>query len=225
MAGVKRPVRRLYGRRTKRTFRRQLRKRLRFYSPRKTSFMLSRTGYGGSWTFSTASTSGFWKYYQFTPGAINNWAELAQVFDEVKINGIKVTFRPAFDSVTAPAAAGALVQPEGYAHVVVDPASTLNPSGAYGSTTLNTLMENAGVKSYPLNKPFSVYFKPEVVVAMGGGSTFAQTKRCPWLRTNDGTVGLTGFHVYLQQNNFSTGNSNIVLDAYVTYYCQFRNPK
>lgn len=186
---------------------------------------IKRTYYNGSWTWGNAATSDFWRYYAFTTAQINNFAEIANVFDEYRINGIKVTFRPRYDSVTNPSAAGTLTQPQAYAHILVDPASTLLPSGTYGSTSLNTFLENQGVRTKTLNRPFSVYFKPKVQDQLLGGGTATRVVKPTYLKTTETGVDHRGFHIYLQQNAFATGNTNIVLDVFFTFYLSLRNLK
>lgn len=186
---------------------------------------IKRTFYNGSWTFGTATTNDFWRYYAFTTAQINNFGEMAAVFDEYRINGIKVTFRPRYDSVDNLQTSGTLTQPQAYAHYLVDPASTLLPSGVYGSSSLNTFLENQGVRTRTLNRPFSIFFKPKVQDQVLGGSTASRTLKPTWLKTTETGVDHRGFHIYLQQNAFSTGNTNIVLDIYFTFYMSLKNLK
>lgn len=186
---------------------------------------LKRTSFSSTWVFGTASTNDFWRYYVFTAADINNFAEFAAVFDEYRVNAIKVTFRPAYDSVNAPNAAGAIAQPQSYAHVLVDQQSTVAPTGLYTSANLNTYLEQARIRTLTLNKPVSVYFKPKVSDQIFGGGTASRLISSPWVKTTETGVQYRGFHMFLQQNSFSTGNSNIRLDTFYTFYLQFRNVK
>lgn len=192
---------------------------------RKTSIVLmKRTSYQGAWTFGTSTTSDFWRYFVYDMNAFNNFSDVAAVFDEYKINGIKVTFRPAYDNIQNQQGTGlALVQPQAYAHVIVDPASTIVPSGVYASTSLNTFLMSEGVKTKTLNKPFSVYYRPKVTDQVFGTGTSSVMRNSPWIRSTEYTPLYRGFHMYLQQNNFTTGNINIKLDMFVTFYAAFRN--
>lgn len=198
---------------TKRMFRRSLVK-----------LACKRTLYVGNWTFGTASATNFWRYQSITAAsAINNFAELANVFDEYKINAIKWTYRPAYDSVQAPSAAGTIAQPQGYAHVIIDPESIVTaPTGTYVSSNLNSFLENGGVKTYTLNRPFSVYWKPKIEMAAVNGTTAVRPR---YLRTTNTTEVHRGHHIFLQQNNFVQSNTNISLDMYVTVYFTMRNLK
>lgn len=194
---------------------------------RRVSNMLSikRTSYIGTWTWANTTTNDFWRYENYSGSNINGFSEFAALFDEYKINAIKVTFRPSYDSVNAPTAAGAVAQPQAYAHVVVDPESTVIPSGIYSQANLNTFLENSGVKTYTLNRPFSVYFKPKCLSQVLGGGTGSKIERPGWLRTSDPTVNHRGFHMFIQQNAMLQTNTNVRLDQYVTVYAQFRNLK
>lgn len=191
----------------------------------KPQISVKRITYGGCWTMATVATSDFWKYPIYDMNNFNNFAEFAAVFDEYKVNAIKVTYRPAYDSVTNLTAAGAILQPQAYAHVCVDPASTLVPSGVYGTTTLQTLLENGNVKTKTLNKPFSIYYKPKVTDQVYNTGTASVMRSSPWVRTSDTATVYRGYHIYLQQNNFTGGNTNVKLDFYITMYVSFRNLK
>lgn len=187
--------------------------------PRPVSLTMKRTFYDGTWEFNNTVLSGFWRYQTFTTAQINNFAELANVFDMYKIHGIRQTWRPRYDSVNN--AGAALTAPQAYAHVVVDQDSTVVPSGAFGVPTLNAFMEQGDrVKTHTLNKPFSVYFKPKIASDIGG-DTFT-TRSATWLRTSNTTALHRGYHMMLQPNAMTTAltpvNANIYLDSFVTVY-------
>lgn len=199
----------------------------RSYKPRSRTgsiVRMKKTCYTGAWSFSTASTAGFWRYNTYTAtNSIQNFAEIAALFDEYKINAIKVTYRPRYDDVTISDANSG--QPQAYAHVIVDPSSTALPSGVYGATTLNTLLENDNVKTFTLNKPFSVYFKPKVQDQLFGGGTSSRVLTPTFMKTSENSIDHRGFHMYIQQNNFSNTSTGIILDTFVTVYMQCRNLK
>lgn len=147
----------------RRTRRRVAKPTMRVARPLRSSkvMRMAKVCYASSWAFSTASTSGFWQYKVFTPNnSVQNWTEINQLFDEYKVNAIKVTFRPRYDSITGADNGAGTVQ--AYAHYVIDPASTTTPSGTYGAVSLNSFLEQSGVKTRTLNRPFSVYFRPKV---------------------------------------------------------------
>lgn len=186
---------------------------------------VKRTLYAGNWAWATTATNDFWRYVTFDMTSFNNFNELAAVFDEYKVNAIKVTYRPQYDSIQNQTAAGTLAQPQAYAHYIIDPASTVNPAGTYVSATLNSFLEQQGVRTRTLNRPFSIYFKPKVVDQVLGTGTGSVMRGSPWVRTSDIGTAYRGYHMFIQQNALSSGNTNIKLDTYVTFYCQFRNLK
>lgn len=176
-----------------------------------------------TWQFSTASTTGFWQYYTFTPNSMSNFAEFQNVFDEYKINAVKYTFRPRYDNVSA--ADNTAGNPQAYLHTCIDPSSTLVPSGTYSSTTLNTFLENDRIKTRTLNKPVSVYFKPRVTDQVQGGGTSARAIKPSWIKTSESTVVFRGFHAFIETNALTLTATNVSLDVFITFYVSFRNIK
>lgn len=180
----------------------------------------SRKFFLDTWQFGTAATNDFWRYYIHRPSEMPNWAEYSAVFDEYRLNAVKVTFMPRYDSVDVSAAT-----PMFYGHSVIDSASTMIPTGTYGSGSLNTLMENSGVRTRSLSKPFSIYYRPKIAMQAFGGATNVYQTTPKFLKTNDTSVDYRGFHMYLQGNQFSASGSNVKLDVFVTYYVTFRNTR
>lgn len=210
------------------------RKRTR-YSPRSRigkrvdmSTSLVRTTYIGATTFSSASTSGFWQYRIMSASQLPSFAELAAVFDEYKIGALKYTFRPRYDGYDAndPATSGS-TSPLTMctAHVINDPGSSMVPAGTYTSATLNTFLENGKVKSYPLTKPFSVYFRPKIATGALGGATGTICVASKWIKTLDDQVTHRGFHMFLQNNSMAATNGSVILDTFVTFYMKVRGAK
>jgi len=180
-----------------------------------------KTTYQGTWSFSSGLTSGFWKYYEAQAIEMSEFSEFAMIFDEYKITNLKYTFRPRFDTYNA----DTNLFPLCYAHVIKDPASTRIPTGAYSVATINTFLENGGVKSYTLTKPFSVSFKPKILDSVFGGGTASAAVTPKWIRTTEDAVPHRGFHMFLQNNALSAANTSILLDVFVTYTIQFRGAR
>lgn len=183
---------------------------------------LKRTFYFGAWAWATTTTNDFWRYQTMTLSNLPSVAEFTSIFDEYKVNGVKFTYRPNYDGITMSTAA---TLPLAYMHVCKDPASTLVPAGIYSSANLNTFLENSGVRTYNLNKPVSVYYKPRISEGVLGGGTASVTKPCPWVKTTETSVDLRGHHAFISTNNFGTTNTNIKLDVFVTFYVSFKNLK
>lgn len=199
--------------------------RVRSVRSKRMPFVCKRMTYSSTWAFGTAATNDFFRYYTWTAADITNFAEFASVFDEYKISAVKVTFRPAYDSVSNLTAAGALVQPQAYAHYVIDPAATTVPAGLYTSANLNSFLENEGIRTKTLNKEFSIYLKPKVLMQNFGGGTASTVVDSDWIKTSETAVQHRGFYIFLQQNAFAATNTNIKLDTFYTFYLQFRNVK
>lgn len=216
---AKRKRYRVPGRRTKAKFERRIKPRIPY------TLSTTRNSWSSTWAFGVASTADFWRYYTFTPNDINGFIDYADVFDEFRINAIKVTFRPAYDSIQNVTGAGSLAQRQAYAYVLVDPSTTVAPTGTYTAATLNDFLSQGKVVTYTLNRPFSVYFKPKVSEAVFGGGTAARVYDSPWIKTSETGVQFRGFHMFLQQNSLGAANENIRLDTFYTFYVSFRYPK
>lgn len=195
------------------------RSKMRFASAK---LHLKRSNYIGNWAFSTALTSGFWRYFSVTMANYNNFAEMAAVFDEYRVNAIKLTLRPRYDSVEASSTASF---PQAYLHYIVDPGTTLVPSGTYASGTLNTFLENDNVKTRTFNKPVNIYFKPKASDQLFGGGTASRVVKGGWIKTTETAVDFRGVHLFIQGNNFANVGTQCQIDQFVTFYCSFRNPK
>lgn len=189
---------------------------------RRNSLSIRRTFYASTWTWNTASVAGYWQYFQFEFSQIPNLVEYTGLFDEYKINAVKITFRPRYDSVSPQDLVIASPAPQAYLHYSIDPANTVVPAGVYNAATLNSFLEQQGVKTRTLNKPVSIYIRPQVISELVSNQSGAMM-RPPWIRTSATAVAHRGAHVFIQQNNFSTTNQNIVLDVFYTYYMQLKN--
>jgi hypothetical protein len=196
-----------------------------FKRPTSNSLSIKRKFYFNSWVWTTTTTSDFWRYQETLASAIPAFSEYTALFDTYRISAVKWTYMPRYDSVEA-STAGTTGSPTAYAHVVIDPQSTVIPSGTYGSSTLNILMENTKVKTYKASRPFSVYYKPKILMQGFGGGSASVVRSPPNIRTTDLGVSHRGHHIYIQQNNFSaSANANIIFDVFCTVYLQLKNLK
>jgi len=234
--------RRSSGRRTRRPFkraRRSYKKRgMKYRRSRGRLPMLSvkRTCYVGNFTPGTAATNQFWTYQQptlefaFTDGSgalagLTNRAEYTVMFDQFKINGIRVHFKPKFVGYNTDQyvpSTGTTFRELQYVSTIIDPKSNVTPSGTYSAATVNSFLEQGNVKTRRADKPFSVYLRnPMVTEQFGGGST--RYIRSPWTDANATNTGQRGYHLFFHNQNMTTTFNSY--DVFVTYYLQWKGQK
>lgn len=209
--------------RPRRKMMRRVKRSLNLRAPRPSIMSVKRTCWYGTWTPNTVNASGFWRYVSCYASNIYNFAEYAALFDQYRINGIKLTLRPKYDSfagndTTDTTLPGVTNQGGCLVHVINDPESNLTPSGLYVSSTLQSFFEQGNVRTYSGNRAIDIYFKPRIDNSIASGT---QRIRCPWLQTKDNSVLLNGVHVFLQDPQF-TGTFGQSFDLYLTFYAQFR---
>lgn len=179
--------------------------------------------YMETWTFSAASTAGFWRYYTFTPTNLGTqYDEYRLIFDEYKITGVTLELRPNYDDVGNWATnAGAL----GTFHYCIDTASQTTPSGVLGPTTLNYFLEQSqNVRSSKVDTVKRIYYKPKVASQVQGGGFQGKSQFAPWLKCGfaDGTI-YNGVHLFIQPpNTLSPTDFMVRYDIFVTATMSFR---
>lgn len=191
------------------------------------SVSLKRTFWFEYWSFSTASIDGFWRFYQPTMATMPNLSEYTALFDQYKINGVKVTLRPRWTGADGSDAttAGTTNKPLQSVHYIVDPLSQVSRSGAYTSSTFNSFCENGNVKSVQGIKPIDIYWKPMHNEDAGGTST-ARFVGPRYLSLKDATaVQQSGVHIFLQDPNFANAGAGWGYDVFFTFYFQLRGMK
>jgi len=207
----------------KRTSKRRYMKR-RPVSGNSSSIKVKRISITTSWTLGNAATSDFWRYVAPTAGNFSNFSEFASVFDQYKVNAIKATYRPRFSGLSGPVTGNTPMTARiPYAAIINDARSTLIPAGTYGSSALQTLLENGG-KVIRADRVFSVYFKPQIQCqsSVGAGTYY---KRCPYINTSDTTTTMRGFHLMIYEQNFGNNFTDFEWDVYYTFYVTFKNLK
>lgn len=190
------------------------------------SLNVTRTSYLTVWNPNTSSTVGFWQYMSANLQNITNYNEYTAVFDTYRINSLKFTFRPRYDSfagndTTDTTLPGTTAQGGTNAHVIIDPKSSVTPTGTYTSANLNAFLENGKVRSYTGNKPFSVTVKYPTITDDVNSVTGAIFKRAPFLSTKNTNILHRGMHVFLQDTAL-TGVFNQSFDIFVTMNVTFR---
>lgn len=202
-------------------------------SPRKSPAMngamcrIKRTFHWQTWTPATTTTGDFWKFLNPRLVDLPSSNELIAVFDQYKIGGVKLTFRPRYTSfdganTTDTTAPGVTNQGNTHVHYIVDQASNTIPSGTYTSANLNTFLENGSVKSRMGTRAFSIYYRPRTNVATGSGP---QKRGGQWNScTGSSDLAQNGVHVFLQDVNM-TGVFGQAFDIFVTFYMAFRGSR
>lgn len=191
---------------------------------RNSMVMVKRTFWFENWSPNTTNTNGFWRNYALGLSNLPSVNEFTAVFDQYKINAIKYTFRPRYDSfagndTTDTTLPGVTNQAGTHLHVIVDPHSTITPSGTYNSTNLNAFLENGSVRSYNGNRAVNVFVRPSVNL-----NGVERRVRAPWIQSGQNAIQHYGIHVFAQDINL-TGVFGQSWDVFVTYYMQFRNLK
>lgn len=201
------------GRRVRRRTARPMRNLRMVGSP---TFFVKQKTFIETWAFSSASTSGFWRYLTVLPSNMTNFAQHAVVFDEFKIVGVTFELRPQFDNFSPDNS----LWSSGVIHTINDPSSSTNPTGVFGAATLNTFLEQGGVKSQRFGTNVIRYVKPKVASQVSGGGLSGKLTAAPWLKTDDTAVSHRGMHVYLQQNDSTLLPAKF--DLFVTHHIMFR---
>lgn len=217
----RRPAPRRARAKRRKTMRRRMRKR-------NGSMMMKRKFYLNSWSPNTATTAGFWRYQTFQFQDMPSSGEIGALFDQVRINRIKVEYMPRYDSfdganTTDTTLPGLTNQWGTNVHVILDQDSTVTPSGVYG-TSFNAFCENGNVRTYQGNRKITVFYTPKVNMNVQGASV--KRARAPYVSTQDNTPIYYGYHMYIQDSNFTaTGLAGQVYDVFVTYYMTCKNTR
>lgn len=190
---------------------------------------LTRTFWTGAWTPGTATTNNFWQYLQVSLNQIPSIAEYVAVFDSYRINSFTVTFRPRYDGfagndtmdVTLP---NITAQGSTTLHAIIDPRSSIIPTGTYSASNLNVFLENGRVKSYTGTKPIKLTVKYPCVAEDTNGNTNAKYVRGSYYSTNQTGVVHRGIHVFLQDINL-TGTFNQAFDTFYTLNVTFKGAR
>lgn len=177
------------------------------------------------WQPATTTTADFWKSFSFSLGDMPSSSEITNLFDEYKINAIKVKFLPRWNSFDGSnkATPGTTNAAGVNLHIMNDPRNQIVPAGTYTRTTLNSFLEGGRVKSYNGDKAVSVYFKPQIYNVITP-SVSNMWMKAPWLPTGNTTTPHFGFQAFAQDYNL-TGGFTQSWDVFVTYYISARNPR
>lgn len=189
---------------------------------------LKRTFWAEYWPFGTASVDNFWRYYTPAISTLPNLAEYQALFDQYKVNGVKLTLRPrwtGFDGADG-TTSGTTNKPLQNVHYIIDPLSQITRSGTYSSATFNSFCEHGNVKTVTGNRTISIYFKPKHNEDAGTGITNAKLVGPSWLSLASATTVVNqGVHIFLQDPNFANAGAGWGYDVFFTFYMQLRGMK
>lgn len=215
-------------------------KRARF-SRRGTPYLrVRRTCYLGQFTPGTASTAGFWQYRTVSlakgffdstgasMGGLSNLSEYTPLFDLYKLKAFKITLRPKFVALNTGQinATTSAVKDLPYVGIKIDPSDTAVASGTYSPATLNSFLEQTGVRIRRADRPINIYVKPKVTDTYGGGGALRYVYPT-WtdLSTPAGQdVAHRGYWLYFWNQNFNNTDF-LPYDVFITYYLQFKGAK
>lgn len=203
----------------------------------KNTLTVQRTWYAGQVVPSTVATGNFWSYV--TPSlssagtiattalsAVPNLTEYTSLFDSFKVSAIKLKFRPRNVDINlsqSNPSTGTTYTDVPYVSYLIDPYSTLTPSGTYSIATFNNFYAEGRAKTIRGDKEFSIYWKPKCQEQFGSGALRYINPRYASTDTAGTTMPLRGVHIFFHSYNF-TGVFN-QYDVYATYYMKFKGQK
>lgn len=198
---------------------------------------VKRQFYAGRVIPSTATTLNFWCYVtptlqsagimsSTTLAGLPNLTEYTNLFDTFKLAAIKYRFVPRnmdYNLSQVNPSTGTTFFDVPQVSILKDPQSTVSPSGVYGITSYNTLLEQGNVRRVRGDKEFSVYLKPLIQEQYGSGALRYIKPRYTGTDASGVAMPHRGFHIYWHNFNFSTTFTEY--DVYVTYYMSFKGQK
>lgn len=186
---------------------------------------IARTFWFELWQPSAVATSNFWRYYAPSISSLPALSEFTALFDQYKINGVKITLRPKFDNYAGnDNTSVSTTRQSTNVHYIVDPNSNVTPTGVYSSATCNAFLENGRVRSSSGTRTINIYYRPKIAATNQGISDSERTGP-RWLSlANSQAVLQNGVHIFMQDSNFAN-NQTQAFDVFYTYYMQFRGTK
>lgn len=212
------PIRRRFAAKTKLIRRKRLARRPMgriVRAPRQPVQYFKRSVYYSAWTANSTTTDIFVNYY----GVLNvlpNVSEFTSLYDQYRINGIKVTLIPRGNQSDIGTASGTVAQSVGVFSVIdYDDISPL--------TSLNQALQYQNLKMTRSHQIHSRYFKPRILNSVlanaGTGAVANAGSTRGWLDVNSGDVPHMGVKFVLQQSP----NSTQTFDVKIDYYLAFKN--
>lgn len=197
--------------------------------PRQPVLNVTRQWWALNWSPSSGSIGGFWQYLSTSVGSIPNIGEYTALFDSYKVNSFTIILRPRYNSfagndTTDTTLPGVTNQGGNDVHVIIDPKSTVVPSGLYTSTNLNTFLENGKVRSYRGMNPITIMVKYPCMSDDVNNTANSDFKRFSYVSTTNTGVSIRGAHVFISDVNL-TGIFGQSYDVFYRLNVTFRGMK
>jgi len=205
--------RRPYRKRTyNRTYRRRWTRRSR-YNKRGQKVYLYKRLCGRFGTVSVGAVSDAFYGFEFRLDQVPNYTELTALYDQYKINAIKVHFLP---EMTQNVSLAQLNNPVAYSRIF----TALDYNDASAPTTIDQLREYQSCKYTSILKQHKRYFKPRIV-----DSSSVYNPGRPWLSCDNGaSVPHFGLKVGIEPTG-ATGATEMLFFMEVKFYMSFKTVK
>lgn len=184
-------------------------------SPRQPVQFFKRSVYYSGWTANSTTTDIFVNYF----GALSvlpNVSEFTSLYDQYRINGIKVTLIPRGNQSDIGTASGTVAQSVGVFSVI--DYDDINPL-----TSLNQAMQYQNLKMTRSHQIHSRYFKPRILNSVlanaGTGAVANAGSTRGWLDVTSDNIPHMGVKFVLQQSP----NSVQTFDVKIDYFLAFKN--
>lgn len=180
------------------------------------------------WTWSTVATSDFWRNYTISLADAPNYASYTAMFEKYRINWVKFTFYPQFDSVNLPASSTATpIAGKQYLVTAANPDNTVVPAGTYVASSLNNMMASQQCKVQQFNRPIKVLIRDPKVLEDTTAAVSSRSLTSPWLFTTASGSLIThnACQAFWYQTGFDTTPGATYADVYVTMSVTFKDTK
>lgn len=203
------------------------RRRVRMSRPRQPIHVFKRTikisDITASYNSATSSGVNISGAYVLSLDSLPNYTEFTNLYDQYKINGIKISFVPSTNSYITSGVSG-VTAPNGFSRF----SSALDFDDSTTPATENVLLQYGSLRTTPGWKTHSRYFKPKireaaVVDTTTGALTAATVRSNVWLDCDRPDVEHYGLKVFCPMPVNTTVSASITYSVYVTMYMAFKN--
>lgn len=180
------------------------------------------------WTWSTVATSDFWRNYTISLADAPNYANYTAMFEKYRINWIKFTFYPQFDSVNMPVSTTATpLAGKQYLVTAANVDNTVVPSGTYAAASLNLMMASQQTKVHQFNKPIKILIRGPKVLEDVTAAISSKSVTSPWLFTtaSGSLVTHNACQAFWYQSGFDATPGATYADVHVSMSVTFKDLK